>query len=168
MFEKIKTWFIMRQLQKLKQPTASEKSLDKELLDTQKEYLETMREMQKEQKVLEARRRINNMKNETDRAKRLLNGEEDDDEDDYEDDDEPEDEFSGILTDIAKKVIMNKVNSSISGGVPEVAQSPLKELAKNVITKKIDSMPDDKIQDTIAKVGNNPALMKYLKDEGLI
>jgi hypothetical protein len=153
----IKNWFIKRALRKMKEHSSHEKTLDEELAETSKNYLDTLRQIEKQNKVFEAKRRINELNRAQDKAQKKLLSKEDEEEDeedeDYEEEDE-EDEFTQFLTDMAKKAVMSKINPTSSASIPqfpmesssELVQTPLKSMAKSSINQVIDKLSDEQIE----------------------
>jgi hypothetical protein len=156
----IKNWFVKRAFKKLQQHTPHEKTLDDELVETSKQYLETLRTIEKQHKVLEAKRRIKDLNNAQAKAQKKLTENEEEEDEDYEEEDEDyeeEDEFTQFITDMAKKAVMNKINpaSSVTPSLPvetiagAVTQTPLKSVAKSTVNGLIDKMSDEQIETLI-------------------
>lgn len=152
MLKKLKLWFIRRQFNKLKTPSNAEKSLDDELISTEKEYLESLREFNKQEKIIAAQQRIKEMRYKTKELKNKLNSDDEEEYDNEEEyDDEPKDDFfNDVIKDLIKDNI-GKVIPSLSRSPSVVSDNhpPTLSTGNNTIVNfaknKLSDMNDDEL-----------------------
>lgn len=134
-----------------------EEVLDDELKRTAKEYALHVRELEKIKKVIEAKRRIKEMKEATERAhEALTDDEENDDEEEYEEAEDKYDDIDKTIQDIIMRPLLQKVQGA-SAPQPSTAVMPSMNAALSAPKQKalglLNEMSDDEISKILKRLG---------------
>lgn len=156
MFEWFKRQKLKKRIAEIEKTSFNENFLDKQLKKTAEDYAMSLREIEKLKKIIEARRRVNDLQRAIGGAHQRIVEQEDDD-DDFDDEEEEEEEgeenFEETLMKMLKEPITNALKNKVGVSAPSGSiTSPVGDL-RSKAQGLLDGMNEEQISALLKATG---------------